>query len=237
LITEGQIIEKATNSLNLLLTKGSFYYTSHLGIYTLTDSKFADTLNKAGFKITNRKDGIITLSDENPQKEVPGWAPGNYWNFHNSEEKRDALNLELRLIPQMNYKERGIVFFPHVWGGYLSSIDILPSFRIFKVVAEYDKNANQFIKEIARNEKLVVPFKDIKLAGIRHIKTLFNEFMCGNDSIERLAHSTISPFNPNPYSFEITFKTEILYVPEDIQPLVFQAWQVQLTNFIREFGL
>lgn len=233
LITEGQIIEKATKSLkNLTLNKGSFYYTSSLGSYELIDSKFADALKKAGFKITSRKDGILTLSDENPQNEVSGWAPSTYWNFHNSEEKRDALNLELRLIPHMNYKERGIIFWPWVKGGYLSACAHLSSLRIFKVVAEYDKHAREPIKQVAQNEKLIVPFKNIDLAGIRSIKTLFNEFMHGNDNLERLACSTASPFNPNPYSLEITSKTELLYAPEDIQALIFQVWETQLNNFI-----
>ncbi len=223
LLTEEQIIKKATDSLGLGLCKGSFYHTSELKTYELTDPRFADALRRFGFKINNRVDNIITLSDENPQPESPGVASSGYWNFRKN---RDALRLGLRLICRMNYKERGVIFSPYVQREFLSSSDTLSCLRFFRVVAEYDKHAPALIRQVAQNEKLTVSFTAIGLSGIRSLAMLFEEFRCYNDEILQLANSGMSPFNPSPST------DDALYAPEYIQASILELWKIQLNKLL-----
>lgn len=229
LLPEENLLKRAAD-FNGLVLQGEIPHlaSQSIGCYKLTDSKFVKALEQKGFKLTKRPDGVITLSDENPQVEIQGYAPSNYWNFRNDDEKKDPLHLTLHLAPVLKQSRRGIIFFPEARGTFLSPADRLPNSRIFKVVAEFDPKTHPLVKAVADKDELLVSWTNTELGGIRTLRSLFDEFRNTKEKLSDLAYSSTSPFDPIPYP---SSNEETYYAPENIQPLIFDVWQAQLDEF------
>lgn len=237
LLSQKHLLKKAAAFKTLELTNEvtTTPVSQSIGCYELTDPGFVKALEQNGFKLTKRPDGIITLSDENPQVKISGCAPSNYWNFLNNDERKDPLQLTLHLAPFLNQRKRGVIFTPVVYGTFLSAVDRLPNSRIFKVVAKYDPGAHLVVKTVADNDELVVNWTDVQLGGIRSLDVLFDEVRNDVEEFNDLARSSISPFDPAPYPQDTQIDQEKYYLPEKIQPLLFDVWQAQLDEFKEKF--
>ncbi len=206
----------------------SHCYSTYFGRYRI-EGRFLEALNRAGFKLYPRTDGITTLVDENPQSPTPGFRPSNYWNFKTTGEKTDELLFDIGLIAFLRQKARGIVLIPHVSSPFLSPADTLPQYRVFVVISGFDPQAHPIIHQIAINKgEKIVSWTDIGLGGIRSIQELFLEFTSGNKELERLARSCVSPFDPDPFP-----RTSVSdkYLPEPHQQALFELWNKQLERF------
>jgi hypothetical protein len=200
-------------------------------VYVLDDRLLA-VLAERGIKRQTRPDcqnEIFTLVDENPQKKEPGWAPSNYWNF-----KLDGHKFDLRVFLsvgfELNTKRRGIVVWPHAHGSFVSPVDQLPNFRMFKTLVESDKDAPALAKELATSDgSIVVTWTDLGLGGICRLADLFAEFVDGNETIEQVGRSQ-EVFDPVPYPRYWKSDDE-LFVAEPAQPKIIQVWQTQLREY------
>ncbi len=200
--------------------------------YTLDHTLMA-ALAKQGIRQHPRTDDTITLADENPQNETPGYHPSNYWNFKRPDGENGVapeLRIDLCVELLMNFKERGIVLLPRAQGGGVSPVDPLPNFRMFRALTEADPKPLRVAKRIAANEGgVVVTWSDLGLGGLRTLSMLFNEFKGGNENIETLARK-VGVFEPNPYAL-LRNGGSLEFVPERAQPLIFRAWNFQLENY------
>lgn len=179
------LLRKAAAHKGLKLHEGaSKTYSEPIKVYEL-DDKLLAILAERGVKRQDRPDcrnKIFTLVDENPQKEVLGWSPSNYWNFKLLDGDECKFNLQVTLSVSfgINLEKRGIVFVPQAHGSFLSPVDQLPNFRMFKALVESDKNAPAVAKELAASDgSIVVTWTELGLGGIRKFADLFAEFAGG----------------------------------------------------------
>lgn len=231
--TDLEVMQKAAQHKGLVLRGGgSMILSDPFATYVLTDDLLA-ALNERGIKRQPRPDcnnDIFTLIDENPQKEVPGWAPSNYWNFKEKPEKSGRFNLEieLRISFHNSTEKRGVEFRPKAFGTFLSPTDSLPNFRMFKAMVELGGTENLPVvaKELAQSDGIIViHWAKLGLGGIRTTSALFQEFSIrGREEIEELArHHDI--FHPAAYPKSNVFVIE----PKQYQ--VIQIWCEQLEEY------
>lgn len=202
------------------------------------DGKILAFLAERGIKLHERPDcngETITLADENPQPEVPGFAPSNYWNFKLVKGTTRRFDLKMSLVAGLgiNMERRGIVLWPHASGTFVSASDPLPNFRMFEALTENDRHAPKVAPEIISQKEngLLISWADLGLGGIRKMSTLFGEFSKGNKAIERLAEKQ-EVFDPNPYPYHQESGLE-MFLAEPAQPYIFQFWQEQLKDYQR----
>lgn len=235
IFTKLELLKKAAEHKGLKLCEGGERANSEpIKEYALGD-KLLDILAERGIKRQPRPDchnEIFTLVDENPQIEVPGWAPSNYWNFKllEGDEHKFDLHISLGVGFGINIKERGVVLCPRANGTFLSPADRVPNFRMFKALVESDEDAPIVAKELAEsNGSVVVTWTDIGLGGIRRLSDLFIEFAGSNETIKQLSRKQ-EVFNPSPAPQYQKFDDE-LFIAEPAQPGVFKTWQAQLNEY------
>jgi len=208
-------------------------YSEPIKVYKL-DEKLLAALAKQGIRRQERPDcrnEIFTLVDENPQKEVPGWRPSNYWNFKRLKNKQwFDLGVTLSVSFEINLKKRGIVCWPQAHGTFFSAGDQLPKSRMFKILTECDAKAPAIAKELAASDgSIVITWTDLGLGGIRKIGDLFAEFVGSNKTVERLG-ANHNVFDPDPRPPHQQSGNE-LFIAEPAQPKVFQVWRAQLEDY------
>lgn len=235
------LLAKAATYKGLKLLEGSSEaYSEPVKTYVLNDKLLA-LLAERGIKRQARSDcnhEIFTLVDENPQEKVPGWAPGNYWNFRPLEGGSDKFNLKIELCVgfTVNSRERGIGLVPMAHSPFLSPADYLPNFRMFKTLVENDEDVLAVAKEIASSDGTVqVTWTDLGVGGIRTLEVLFGEFAGDNEKVRSIALRQ-EVFDPMPYPRHQK-PGDKLFVVETAQPRVFQAWQDQLKEYISHLAI
>lgn len=232
------ILKKAAGYKGLKLNEGSLGANSETIITYILDGELLDFLEKRGIKRQDRSDThntIFTIVDENPQKEVPGVGPSNYWNFKvsaSNQGKQFNLRIDLRVFFRIHNRERGIALTPLAVGTFLSPCDHLPNFRMFKALVESSSGPLlPIVKEIAESDdgQAVVTWTDLGLGGIRSISDLFSEFVCGNKAISELARQG-NVFNLDPF-LRYRGSGGELFIAEPAQPKVFRMWKQQLEDY------
>lgn len=205
---------------------------------------FLKELKSNNFSLDYRDDGVITLSDDNKQKERGELLSSNYWNFRNNEEKKDPLILEMRIRGRLDGKERGIHCYPCVTGSFLSPADHLPQWRVFKILFNIIQNnetegCKKIVRDIAQSEKGVVfvSWSDISnsymhLSGIRTISKLFGEFIRGHENLQRLISTC-----PHLEIFSFIGEKEDFFVSEHLHLEIFDLWKEELNEFIFELKI
>lgn len=200
-----------------------------LRTYDLDDVTLA-ALAAVGIRRQPRPDcrDLFTLIDENPQVEVPGWAPSCYWNF-----KRDGgdgafdLRISLEVELAISAEQRGVVLTPRALGTFVSPCDHLPNERMFHALVERDPDAPPVARELAANDgHIVVHWSDLGLGGIRSLHELFQEF-AGRAPAVLCLGSSAEIFDPVAHP-RWQVPLDALYVIEAAQPRVIQTWREQL---------
>lgn len=233
--TRLDLLRQATAYKGLKLKEGvSKAYSEPIKAYIL-DDKLLAILAERGIKRQDRPDcqnRIFTLVDENPQKDVPGYAPSDYWNFELLEGDGRKLDLSVSLSVgfNLNIEKRGIVFWPQAHGSFVSAADRLPNFRMFKALVENDDEAPAVAKELAASDgSIVVSWTDLGFGGIRSLADLFAEFAGRNDTIVQLGRDQ-KVFDPVP-NLRYQQPGDELFVVEPAQPRVIQTWREQLNEY------
>jgi hypothetical protein len=209
-------------------------YSEPIKVYELDDRLLA-VLAKHNIKRQDRPDcrnEIFTLVDENPQEKVPGWAPSNYWNFKllKGDKRKFDLRVTLSVGFSLNLEKRGILLVPQAHGSFVSAVDLLPNFRMFKALVENDDEAPAVAKELAASDgSIVVSWTELGLGGIRKLSCLFSEFAARNETVAQLGRNgEIFDPAPNPRYQQ---PGDELFIAEPAQPKLFQAWRAQLNEY------
>lgn len=228
MLSEETLIKKALASKSLELAQ-SHPFRSNSVITYLLNGVFLEALEENSFELTERPDGIITLSDKLARQTGIDYL--NYWNFRNREGEKDELALALGVSASLSQRQRGIVLFPNVLGGTCLSAEAISSQkRVFEVAVRVFPTTPPIIHEIVKGGgEIVVSWTEMGMGGIRPIEGIFDEFR-GEDNdnmVKQLCRSGMSPFEPNPYSLI----TKDAFLPEPYQPLLFHIWTEQLKNF------
>lgn len=236
LFTEEDLIKKALASKNLTLKQSNPFFSDTIITYLL-NGVFLEGLEKNGFKLTKRDDGVITLSDEYSSHTGINSC---YWNFRNREGEKDELALALGVGAAVNQRQRGVVLMPHAPGTFLSPAAIDPQKRVFEVAVQVSPTTPPIVHEIVNFDgEITVSWTEFGLGGIRDLKGLFREFSNRDDMIEQLCRSGISPFWFNPFTSTmkdgLSFKEDKLFLPEPFQPMLFHIWTEQLKEFKNRF--
>lgn len=209
-------------------------YSEPIKTYIL-DDKLLTVLAEQGIKGHIRPDcsnEIFTLEDHNPQEPAPRFLPSNYWNFKLLEGNSNKFDLRVSLGVSfvVNIKKRGIVFWPQAQGTFLSPMDHLPNFRMFKALAEKDKKAPAVAKELAASDgSIVITWTELGLGGIRKLSDLFAELAGQNETIKQLGRGG-DMLDPVPYPSYYR-QVDELFIAEPAQPKIFQAWRAQLNDY------
>lgn len=229
------LLRKAAAHKGLRLHEGaSMAYSEPIKKYVL-DEKLLAALAERNIRQQDRPDcrnEVFTLVDENPQENVSGWSPSNYWNFKLGEGKKREFDLRVTLSVGfgINFQKRGVVLASRASGSFLSAADHLPNFRMFKALVELDTDAPAVTKELAAsNGTIVITWTELDLGGIRRLTDLFAEFAARNETIAQLGRNG-SVFNPTP-SPRYQQPGGELFIPEPAQPKIFEAWRAQLNEY------
>lgn len=209
-------------------------YSEPIKKYTLNPALLT-YLDQRGIKRHPRpapNNDIFTLVDENPQEEVPGWLPSNYWNF----ELLDGNHYKFDLRVVMNFRlivsveKRGVLLLPRIQGTFLSAGDFLPNFRMLKALVEYDKQAPALARELVEDGgQSVVSWTDLGLGGICEISSLFKEFAGLRKSVQQLAYR-VQVFDPEPYD-QCRMRDNRWFITEPAQPKLMDVWRTQLEAY------
>lgn len=230
----GLLAMAATHKGLKLLEGSTKAYSEPIKTYDL-DDKLLALLAERRIKQQDRPDcnhKIFTLVDENLQEKVPGWEPSNYWNFKPLEGEGGKFNLKIELCVgfTVSSRERGIRLAPMAHSPFISPMDSLPNFRMFKALVENDENILAVAKEIAASDGTVqITWTDLGVGGIRTLEVLFEEFAGGNEKVKGLARRQ-EVFDPVPYP-RYQKPGEKLFIVEPAQSRVFQAWREQLDEY------
>ena len=215
-----ELIRMAASLKGLELIEGASKTCSkYIAIYPL-DQKMLDYLSNHNFEM--RSDGgFLSLCDK---------STGGRWNYSNREGDHDNLELKLAVGFKIDMMRRGIIFVPHAYGTGGWTSEESHQRRMFRLlVASTPQITSSIALEIASSEKdFVLSWTKMSLGGIRPISNLFEEF--ASISVQDLAHSKLSPFNPAPYSQNFKHQDQ-LFIIEPAQPKVFDAWRSQLKNY------
>lgn len=239
-LTLNELFRKASEKKGLKFWEGTTStVTKPFKTYKLSSERL-DYLSRLGIKRQDRPDcrnEIFTLVDGNPQVPVPGFVPSNYWNFKEIDGKKGIfdLTISLQFKLRLGTKERGIVFIPQAHGTFVSAGDPLPNFRMFKALVEQDASAPAVAREIAKSEgQVVVSWTEMGLGGIRSLRSLFEEFAKGKQSIMNLGTSS-RVFNPAPFfQFQTQKDGDEVFITEKAQPKLFAAWRTQIKEYRAE---
>jgi hypothetical protein len=177
-------------------------------------------------------DGVYTLVDNNPQQQIPGWTPSNYWNFgkRKDDDRKFDLRFSLSVRFKLSIRERGIVFLPQVSATLCSSDSDLSNRWAFEALVEDDdRSLPDVAKQIARSQegRVVVSWTEMGLGGLRMMVDLFLEVAKHKENVFALGQAKKSIFNPAP----IAHDGEGLFVAEPAQPMIFMAWEKQLKAY------
>lgn len=234
--TSLDLIRKAASHKGLRYCEGTNAYSEPLAIYPL-DKKLLAFLEKRNIHQRIRPDcnnSVFTLVDENLQEKTPGTLLSNYWNFKRTEDKKKPFDLQMQLVAhfQVSIKERGVVLISRAYGSFLSPAEHLPHWRMFTALVDSDRRKLPAVaKELADNEgRTTVSWTELGLAGIRELRTLFNEFAGKNEAVHRLARlSSLGVFEPNPIQhFDPGSE---LFITESAQPKIMREWKDQLERY------
>ena len=207
---------------------------NYLKTYVL-DDRLLKILAESNIVGQEHSDSIFTLVDQNPQEPAPGFHPSNYWNFEKKAGKFD-LRISLSVEFDISTDEGGVVFKTRAFGTFLSPLNHLPNFRMFKTLVENDPKATAFAKEMAANNgRLVVSWDELGLAGICELNDLFYQFSGGKIVIFNLGENK-TIFNPARELFT-TPASEVTYVTGPGQKKLLEIWQMQLEAFRQELVL
>jgi len=231
------LLRKAAQYKGLKLQEGQSRAMSEpIKVYTLDDRLLA-ILAEQGIRQYGRPDcrnEILTLEDENPQKYVPGFVPSNYWNFKLLEGKKNKFDLRVSLSVGLGITTKGgggVVFWPQAHGSFLSPVDELPNFRMFKALVESDKDAPVVAKELAASKgSIIVSWTDLGLGGICGIFDLFVKFTGRNERVLRLGMDSDGIFCPhsNPRNVQ---PGDRLFVAKHVQTKIIETWNRQLKQY------
>jgi len=230
--TKTGILEKAAEFKGLKLKgRRDVIYTEPIAEYVLNDDLFA-ALEKEGIKKQERPDcghKILTLIDENPQEQVPGWSPSNYWSF-NTREDGGGFDLRMTLCASLalSVEERNVRFLAKVHSPFLSACDRLPNFRVFRVLVEKDiKNVPQIAKALAFCKNgFDVSWRDIGMRGMRRLSSLFDQFAGRNQAIRELGQRNVFDPAPHPHYTEGD-----VFIAEPAHAAIMDSWAIQLENY------
>jgi hypothetical protein len=192
--------------------------------YMLTEDllKF---LAERGFKRHDRPDPIFTLADENFSDQ------GNYWNFQQLENEVGKFDLKISLSVSFEVDmDWGIILRPQACGAFLSPAYNLPHFHLFKALIESDETSSGVAREMARtNGRIIVPWTELGLDGIRQSTDLFCKFINNNKEVFDLGQRR-EIFFPSPYSKERGIDGNFFFV-KSVQPQIIRAWGRQLKKY------
>lgn len=235
-LTRLGLFRKAAAHKGLRLHEGnSKAYSEPIKEYVLDEKRLA-VLAKRNIRRKDRLDGtneIFTIVDENPQEKAPGWSPSNYWNFKLADGDRHGFDLRITLSVSfiINFEKRGVVLMPRAHGLFVSPVDHLPNFRMFKALVESDSEALAVTKELAASDgSIVVTWSELGLGGIRRLEELFAEFAGSNETVTRLGRDG-NVFDPAPYPRCCRHADDTLFIPEPAQPKLFETWRAQLNEY------
>jgi len=239
-LTQLDLFRKAADHVGLKLHKGrqEEAFSEPIREYVL-DMEILAALEKYNIRREDRPDcrnEIFTLVDRNPHVEVPGWSPSNYWNFPLLEGDKRSFDLRITLYVDLsiNREKRGIVLIPRALGSAVSAVDRLPNFRMFKALVEYDDDAPEIAKRLAASDgTIVVTWTKIGLGGIRRLTDLFTEYASDNEAVAKLGMNG-DIFDPAPYPHHKQPSGE-LFIPEPVQPKIFDLWRMQLDEYLSRF--
>ena len=181
-------------------------------------------LESRGIELHEHSEGMFTLVDTGQQQLIPGRSPSNYWNQKTNGPVPPQIELYLTL--SLDTKGNGITLWPQASGNFLSPVDSLPNFRMFKAIVESGmaKELPAVAEEIAGSEgHILVTWTELGLTGLKNAVDLFKEFSGGNELLRKLA-----------YRDEI-FRPKIsgnLYFAKSYQVQVHIEWHYQLTTYI-----
>lgn len=234
--TSRELLQKAAAYKGLSLVKNdSRSHSQPIKTYLL-DDKLLRFIAERGIKREDRSDcndSVFTLVDYNTQeKMIPGFSPSNFWNFRmalkGGPQKFD-LRVSLSVCFELNIRSRGIILWPRAHSTYISAVDSLPNFRMFKALVEGDGDVPDVVREIVASDgNIVVTWSDLGLGGIRRMGDLFSEFVNGNETVMRLGGSG-EIFNPVPDSRYREHRE--LFVTEPAQPKLFKIWRTQIEDY------
>lgn len=232
-----ELFRKASEKKGLKFWEGtSSALTRSFKTYKL-DSKLLAYLSQHGFKRQDRpdcKNEIFTLVDSNPQVRVPGYAPSNYWNFKEVEGEKGIFDLSISLHFELHLgtEERGIIFIPRAYGTFVSAGDNLPNFRMFKALVEQGSSAPAVAREAVKSQgHIVLHWTELGLGGIRSLRSLFDEFAKGKQSVIGLGNDS-RVLNPTPCSpYQLQKSGDEVFITESAQPKLFKAWRAQLDAY------
>lgn len=188
------------------------------------DRSLLEVLSKQGFVKQDRPDKVFTLIDE---KSGNTHGTTDYWNFR----EEDSLVLSAGIFLFVNTQLRGVVLEPRVYGSFISPGHLPTHIRMAQAITGYTIEAPEVLRQVAQEGKLVVTYREIGVSGVRTIRELFEELFGRRESVNRLAHSHLSPFNPPVHSPAYGEHPEKNFVPEELQPILLQQWKKQLENF------
>lgn len=210
----------------------SLVYTKPIKSYQLS-RKILAFLDKRKIKLHQRpgdNNEIITLMDENPQKEVPGWVSTCWWNFK-AKAKGKGFNLKISLgfSLRLDANGAGIWVFPHADCPYVGPCDHLPNWRMFQALVSYDSKAPEVAKQMAASKgNIFLSWEDLALGGLVTIEKLFMDFAGGNKALEEIA-SKCQVFDPKPLNYGHSLDRR--YITKPAQTIILTRWRKQLVEY------
>jgi hypothetical protein len=219
----------------------SHQWSGPIAEYVLDDQLLAFLADR-GIRRRERSDDIFTLSDENPQVEIPGFMPSNCWNFKSEKDGtgRFDLKVTLEIVFAADQRRRGFILFPSATGMFVSPVDRLPNTRLFKALVESGEPCSPYpavVRELARSEDgtVFVPWANLGRGNIRRLSDLFRDFTGGNPAIVKLADrmESMEIFDPIPHirHWPIPDPGDEVYIVEHAWRRVLDAWHAQLAEF------
>ncbi len=185
-------------------------------------------LAERGIECHEHSEGMFTLVDTGQQLLVPGRSPSNYWNQKTNGPVPPQIELYLTL--GLDTGGNGINLWPQASGNFLSPVDRLPNFRMFKAIVEsgLTEELPAVAREIAESDgHILVTWADLGLKGLKNAVELFEEFFGGSEPVRKLA-----------YRDEI-FRPKVsgnLYFAEGYQGQVEIYWDYQLKTYIESLS-
>ncbi|MBI4036559.1 hypothetical protein HY386_01625 [Candidatus Daviesbacteria bacterium] len=145
---------------------------------------------------------------------------------------------ELFLSPivriQIMQQERGVMVYPDIGGSLKAScMHEYSNYRLFLALTEYDQQSSDLSRRVVVNEgRLLIPWQELGLAGIRTVQELFNELFRNRELVESLARIYhLSPFRPHIYSPDQFEHPERKFIEEALQGTLLRQWRTQLEKF------
>lgn len=240
---ESELIKRAASHKKLVLRdkqREPYSYpkfdSENVGTFNLGKG-FIQALEKRGFSFGASPDpsrkNMVYLSGHSNQKGREIFE-SDCWTWDKTKIDNPQITIYFQLL--VTEEERGVVCTPHVWGNCSSGACHIPTINnLVRVVAEHFPlpDVHPLIREAANtNFQPVIFWGDINMAGIKSVLKLFYEAYGHNDSVNSLAQSSLSPFDPNPYPKRLILEVnDRPFVPESEQSKLFGQWKEQLDSF------